>query len=106
MAVGETAGTVGTTGAVVSAGIVAIGAAVAVGDALTVGFAEGAIVGVVMLPPAWQAQPARRISIASSGMKKNRFIMRISFRFFSDSVSDTAGVMRLRRKKKYAILRT
>ena len=102
---GEATGAVGATGAIVSAGSALwVGCIVTTGAALLVGTAVGAFVGIVALPRTEHVQPAKSSSTTSSGMKKNRVIERISFRFFSDSVSRSGGVMRLRRKKKYAIL--
>ena len=101
---GETAGVVGSTGAAVSGGVAA-GLAVAAGAALAAGFIVGAFVGIDASPRTEQLQPANASSIASSGIKKNRFIMRISFRFFSDRMSRRGRVIRLRVKKNCGILR-
>jgi hypothetical protein len=100
---GETAG-VGTTGAVVTSGT-AVGRFVPTGDALAVGTAEGASVGVGLFSLIEQVQPIAASRSPKSGIKKNRFIVRISFRFFFSSMPDRHGVMRLRQRKKYAILR-
>ena len=78
------------TGAVVISGVVTgaiVGAALAVGD----GFAVGALVGIDALPRTEQVQPTSAISSVSSGIKKNRFMIRISFRFFFDSIPAIAG---------------
>lgn len=102
----DTAGSVGMTGAAVSVGSADIvGAAVTTGFAVLVAAAVGAAVGIEALPRTEQVQPTSRSISPSSGMKKNRFMIRISFRFFSDSVCTAARAIRLRRKKKYAILR-
>ncbi len=104
-AVGEVTGSVGLTGATVVSGVGAVvGAVVAAGERVVIGAVVGAVVGIAALPLTEQVQPTSSISSASSGIKKNRFIMRISFRFFSDSMSRRAVVIRLRHKKIYAIL--
>ena len=94
------------TGAVVSVGAVLVaGGCVTAGAAFMVGAALGAFVGIEIFPRAEHVQPVKTSSSASSEIKKNRFMIRISFRFFSVSVTRCAAVIRLRAAKKYAILR-
>lgn len=91
---GDAIGSVGMTGAAVSVGAVVIcGVAVTIGFgvALAVGIAVGALVGIDALPRTEQVHPTSPSSSASSGIKKNRFMIRISFRFFSDSLSRSRG---------------
>lgn len=105
-ALGDAAGSVGMTGATVSSGIMlGTGGCVTTGAAVMVGAALGAFVGVEMFPRAEHVQPTSSSVRTSSGIKKNRFIMRISFRFFSVSMSVFAAVIRLRDVENYAILR-
>lgn len=106
VALGDAIGAVGITGATVSSGIeLGTGGCVVTGAALIVGAALGAFVGIEIFPRAEQVQPVKASSSASSGIKKNRFMIRISFRFFSVSVPRRAFVMRLRDGENYAILR-
>ena len=105
-ALGDAADSVGMTGATVSSGIMlGTGGCVTTGAAVMVGAALGAFVGVEMFPRAEHVQPTSSSVRTSSGIKKNRFIMRISFRFFSVSMSVFAAVIRLRDVENYAILR-
>ena len=71
---------VGSTGATVSGAKVTEGVGAAVGAAVwaAVGFA----VGIVALPRSEQVQPVAKISSASSGIKKNRFICASPFGSF------------------------
>lgn len=104
---GEAIGSVGMTGATVSIGAgLIVGCTVAAGVAAFVGAGVGALVGIDALPRIEQVHPASVSSSARSGIKKNRFIMRISFRFFFVSIPARRAAMRLRRPEKYAILRT
>lgn len=103
---GETIGSVGMTGAAVSVGMALIvGCVVTIGVTFDVGAALGALEGIVALPLIEQVHPTSASKAANTGIKKNRFIMRISFRFFSDRMPCMQGSIRLRRIKKYAILR-
>jgi hypothetical protein len=94
---GDAAGIEGSTGATVSGGVAA-GLADTAGVTAAEGCTDGAFEGVDTSPVTEQLQPASASSIASSGIKKNRFIMRISFRFFSVRISRRRRVIRLRRK--------
>ena len=82
------------TGAVVISGVTfGVGTGAMVGAALTVGdgFAVGALVGIDALPRTEHVQPTSASSSVISGIKKNRFMIRISFRFFFDSIPAIAG---------------
>ncbi len=77
---------VGSTGAIVSgtaltAGV-ALGVGTAVGAGVLTGATDGFADGIVALPRIEQVQPVAKISSASSGIKKNRFICASPFGSF------------------------
>ena len=104
VALGDAPGSVGTTGAVVTEGALCAGCIVTTGVLPAVGTA-GAFVGIDTFPRAVQVQPVKTSSAARSGIKKNRYMIRISFRFFSVSVPEDVRVIRLQDGKNRVILR-